>query len=98
MYEIKCETVGHEDFVIAVGEDYDDAAEIARYEKNADYHDEAGVWTCEACYDDHMRAGMHEAGLYAKELADRQHRQDHEDYIDSILSAADLANDVRKGN
>jgi hypothetical protein len=93
MIKIHCETVGHEDFVIAEGIDYDDAAEIAIYEKDADYHPEAGVWTCSACYDAYMAEGMREAVAYCRDLERRRLQEDHDNYIDSILSGADAIRD-----
>lgn len=96
MVTITCETVGCGK-VIAEAADYDEAKEIGIYENDADYCDEAGVWTCAACYAAYMDEGMRMAMSYGRELTDRQLQADHEEYIDSILSAADLARDIARG-
>lgn len=97
MVKITCETVDCGK-VIAEGVDYDDAKEIAIYENNADYHDEAGVWTCAACYDAYMQEGMREAMRYGRELELRAIERESQDAIDSMLDAADLARDIAKEN
>lgn len=86
------------DKVLAESPDADEAAEIAEYDEGHHYCSESGEWECDACRSQRYAEGMAEAMAYERERQMEMIMQESRDAQDAILSAADLANDIRKDN
>lgn len=95
METITCESCQE---VIAVADSYEEAKEVAQYEKNANPHDgdtDSGDWECEACENKRMAEGMADAHRYynSREYRIQQETARYEADREAMLEKADRAYD-----
>lgn len=70
MFQIVCETCKK---VITSSDSISEATETARFEEDANCHEESGDWTCAECYAKYMNEMMGEARIYSAEKQARDY-------------------------